>query len=469
MISRPHATWLAAASVALLLVTAAIGLRSPAPFEYAEGDTATWIARVRRGQPIYRATGELPILDSNYPPGYLALVARLAPSEAALLPVARAVSLAALLAAALLLGALAAEATGARADGLLAALLFAGTLRAGFWGLVCRGDMLALALELAGLWAVVRRARLWPVLCGAAFAAALCTKQTLIAIPVGVALSALAIDRARGLLLVATTAALTVGGLAATGALGAVIGDSRAGFHALALLRHLVTSVAPSALALGLAAGLWRRRAALDARARRVAGPLFASLLASVAWLPALGRVGAEFNYVIELVAISSVLAVMAGGRRLVTAHAAVCLAETAGFCAWLIAFAIPAGAAQLEVARRALAGVDGEILAEQTWHATATGHTPLTIPFLTAQRAAGGRWDPSPLVARLRAGQVARVLLLFDLGDPVERGHYWHEERFPRAVLDAVHLRYGLVARGSGLYVYAPRDLRITSPRLLP
>jgi hypothetical protein len=122
----------------------------------------------------------------------------------------------------------------------------------------------------------------------------------------------------------------------------------------------------------------------------------------------------------------------------------------------------IPARRAEQAAARAALAGVDGPVLAEQTFWAAGAGRAPLVVPFLTTQLAAAGRWDPAPLVEAIERGTVERALLGFPLDADVANDRLsFHAERFPGAVLAALRARYVLERRADGvdLWVYRPRD----------
>src|SRR3954471_15931009 len=90
----------AAATLALFVA----GVLCPAAWEYSEGDAATWIWLLRHGRDIYAAPSGLPMWSSNYPPLYLHLIARLAPSDGSILLVGRLVSLAGYLLATAMVG-----------------------------------------------------------------------------------------------------------------------------------------------------------------------------------------------------------------------------------------------------------------------------------------------------------------------------------------------------------------------------
>jgi hypothetical protein len=445
----------------------ALAVPFPTAYEYAEGDTATWIWIARHGEPLYRATSGLPMRRTNYPPLGLALAARAAPDDEHILATGRLLSLAGFALALAMVGLSVRAATGSAAAGLVAALLLGGTLRAGFWAGVCRPDALGFGCAAAGVTAAALRVRGWWLIAACMFAMALLTKQNLIVMPVGTAAWALLRERRRGLLLVAATGALLGAVLwRAPPLVDALVRSSLAAWRPANFLRHLATSVAPSGLAIAMALALVRERARLPERARRVVGPWAGVLLAGLAWTVALGRVGADFNYLLELIAASTVLASIAAAHgkhaRMFSMHAGICLVETAAWVAALALTVLPAKRAEAAAAARALRGVDGPVFAEQSWYATASGHPPVVIPFLATQLAAGGRWDPAPLVEAVQRGELRRVLAGFSLeDDPAASRLRWHEERYPPGVVAALRERYRLVDRAAPpgeLWIYAPR-----------
>ncbi len=436
-----------------------------APCDYGEGDTASWIWLLRHGQAIYGegAAHDMAMVRTNYPPLHLWLVAWLAPSDGTILVAGRLVSIVGFALAVGMVTLTVRRATGSRGASLLGGLLLLGTFRAAFWGGICRADALALGLGTVGVTLASLRVRAWPLFSAVAFAAALLTKQNLIVFPVGTFLWTVRRpeERARGILLALGTGILVGGVLLGDHLVDAVVAGSVAGFQLTNLARHLATSVAPSACAIALVVPLARGRLPLGADAERVAGPWRASFWVGLAWIVTLGRTGADYNYLLELLATLAVLvpiAMSAGGsRRLLLAHLAVAAVEA---CVWVVGisfFVVRPRVAEEQLARETLRGVDGPVLAEQTYLATSTGHVPVVIPFLATQQAARGLWDAAPLVDAARHGELARVLLGFPVEGVAASAQGWHDERFPPGLLAAVAARYALVAHVDSLYVYAP------------
>ncbi len=454
------ALMVAGACVMALFWVCAVGC--PAAFDYAEGDTAVWIWLLRHGRDLYRPLGELPLLSSNYPPLQLHLVAWLAPSDAAILPVGRLVSLAGFLLAMAMIGVSVAGATRSRRTGVLAALLFAATCQPGYHAVVCRADSLALGLGAVGVTLAARRVRGWPMLAAIAFTASLLAKHNLIVLPGGVILWALWRETRNGIVLALTTALLLGASIFALHLFEPLVMWSIAGWKLITFLRYLGEAVAPSMFGVAIAIWAWRHRDRFSPEARQVLGPWGAVLALGALWWLALGRTGSSANYLLEFFAALVVVvavAVSAGAPvRLLYAHLALALAETTVWVIVLLAFALPASKLELSGARAALAGVSGTVFAEQAWlPALGAGKEPIAIPYLATQLSYAGRWDAAPLVRAFEHGEVARVLLDFTLEEPAAN-NFLHRDRFTAAELDALRAHYRLVSQSGALHVYAPR-----------
>jgi hypothetical protein len=435
--------------------------RTHAAFDYGESDTATWIWLLRHGCALYGDPAGLPMLKSNYPPLELAAVARLTPTDGGILLTGRLLSLAGLALAAAMVGDSARAATGSWRAGAWAAALFLATWRAGYHGMVCRGDSLALGLGAVAVNLAARRVRGWPVAAAALFVLAALTKHSLIVFPIALSSWALAREPRRALVLVP----LTFGGIALAvwrlGLAAPLFAWSRAPWSARNFGLVFALAVAPSmfGLALALAAAARSRRFSTEARA--VLEPWIVVLIVGVGWIFALGRRGSSLNYVLELCAAIAVIAVVAARagafRRLFCLHLVYTAVESVVWSAWLIAQVIPRAEARQRAAAAALAEVPGPVVAEETWTVTALGRPPIVIPFLAAQLARAGAWDASPLEVSLVRGEVARLLLTFSLDDATRA--QGHDDRFTPSEQAAMRARYRLVSHAErGLFVYAPR-----------
>jgi hypothetical protein len=459
---RPRWT-VAAFGVGLAVMVAfwARALPSVGVVEYAEGDTGTWVWMLRHGEPIYGTLDGPGMRRTNYPPLGLQLVARLSPSDGAILVTGRAVSLAAFALSLALVGLTVARAAGSRRAGWLAALALAATLTTGFFAVLCRGDALGAALGIAGVTAVAFRVRGWPIAAAALFAVSLLVKHSLVIFPAGTIAWALAREPRRGLLLAAATVALVGGAVWWLGLRDPLFGWSAAAWHGGQFLTNFWDRVVPSAIGVAVALLLLRRWPLLPEAARRRLGPWVGVLLLAIPWTLSLGRVGAFFNYLIELATAVAVLATSAAwlgvGRRAFLLHAALSSGNILFQLMNPLWIQLPRSAVEQRAAAEALAGTSGPVLSEQTWWVTATGRAPLVIPFLSKQLALSGRWDARPVVEMARRGEIERVLLAF----PIEEGigpHYWHGDRFAPGLLEAIGERYQRERRAGELYVYRPR-----------
>lgn len=437
-------------------------LPSVGTIEYAEGDTGTWVWMLRHGEAIYGGAEALPMRHANYPPLGLSLVAKLAPSDGAILVTGRLVSLCGFALMVALVGLSVKRATGSASAGALASMALLATMTTGFWAAVCRPDALAAATGTLGVTMVAHRVRGWPLLAGLAFAASLLVKHSLVVFPLGTVAWALVRQPRRGALLALTTVApLAI--VVWTARLGEPLLTWSSGeWRAAKLLTSLGEDATPLSLGVAAAVVALRRWNELPARAREVAGPWSGVLVVGLAWALALGRVGASFNYLIELATATVVLATIAAtsglGRRLYLSHALVSVLYAGVWLGIMIFDYVPRSAVEQRAAVAALAGSSGPVLAEQTWWATGAGRPPLVIPFLSTQLAAADRFDPTPLARAAAAGTIDRVLLGFPLEEPAAVKRHSHADRFAPIVLDALRSRYERESSAGELYIYRPR-----------
>ncbi|HEX4457366.1 MAG TPA: hypothetical protein VIA18_05325, partial [Polyangia bacterium] len=171
------------AALATTIVTLVRTLVSPAPFDYAESDTATWVWMLRHGEPIYGHLATLPMRLTHYPPLHLWLVAQLA-SAGGILFAARLLSLVGLAMTALAARLCVARATDSPRAGWNAALLVTTTAQLVYFGASARGDLFALGLAALAMTLVALRTRAWPLLAALLFALALMCKHNLVVLPV---------------------------------------------------------------------------------------------------------------------------------------------------------------------------------------------------------------------------------------------------------------------------------------------
>jgi hypothetical protein len=455
------AWWLVGSAAACMALFWLYAVAFPAAFDYAESDTATWIWLARHGQPLYGALHGASLPYSNYPPLQLHLIAALADSDAAILPVGRLVAFAGLMLACAMVAWAVWMPTGSRRAALGAAVLVAVTLPVGYYGMTCRADGLALGLGALALMVGVARVRGWPIWSALLFSVAVLCKHTLICFPIGFTLWALRRAPRQALVMAGTMAAVVGTCIWKLGLLGPLLVWSRAPWDLGSFGINLGISVVPSLVGLVIAARVLFAWDTLSPRAQRMLEPWVAIYLVGLAWLFALGRKGASSNYLLELLVATTVIVVVAVDegrfRRLFHVHLILTWLETAVWVGILLFSVMPESRLQQRTATAALAGVRGPVFAEQTWQATATGHPPLVIPFLSTQLALAGHWDPAPFVDVIARGEVERLLLNFPLTESVERDPL-HRDRFLPDELAAMRARYRLIARGGDLFVYAPK-----------
>ncbi len=453
------------ASAVIMLLFWAIALPCVASFEYAEGDTATWIYLLRHGATLYATPAGLPMLSSNYPPLHLHILAWLSPSDGAILQTGRVVSLLAMLGCMAAIFVNLQRTCGSRVPALLGAVLFAATFRVGTAAAVCRADLPALCL---GLWAATLaglRFRGWPILSAVLFALSVFMKHSLVVIPVGVSLWALVFDRRSALCFVPLLGALVLAGLWKLELFGPLVTWSRAPWRPIILGTGLLYYFAPSLAGAVLAVWTVRRSQSLPVDIQPLVKLWSVIFLIGLFWLLALGRTGATANHLLEMLSAMVILIITASQRglfsalqeRLLALHVFATFCETligvAVLCGWLI----PAAKSEQTAAQQAIVGIDGPLLVEEPWMTTSVGRPPMVIPFLSKQLGAAGLWDERPLVDAVSSGRIARVLVKFPIEEPLSGS--WHEDHFSPTVIASLRERYVRVQQVGDLYVYKPRE----------
>jgi hypothetical protein len=218
---------------------------------------------------------------------------------------------------------------------------------------------------------------------------------------------------------------------------------------------------------LGAWPGLRRRTAARD--------------LVLVAWLasfvPVLGiaKEGADTNYWLLFAVLTAVLSASVVGQprtRPTTAWwAALALAANTAVAIWVMATAVlhqPAlvrpNAAAREGFQRVLERVRLEtkdVIADPLDVAVLTDHPVVLEPVLYDLLYLDGRWDPTPVVARICHDDIGLLVL----GYPLELADAEAEHKWPRPVLDALRQRMTLEdvvpAGTSQRYIYALNEAR--------
>jgi hypothetical protein len=447
------------AAVATSLAFCMRALASRAPFEYGESDSATWAWMLRHGEPLYGPLAGLPMRFTHYPPLHLWLIARLATSDGAILPVARGLSLFGLALTALMARLCVARATGSARAGWSAALLLAGTCQLVYFGASGRGDLFGLGLGATAMTMLALRLPGWPLGSAVLFSLALLCKHNLVVLPVGALLWAAWRHPWQAVRL----------GLGMSVLVGAVVWRlelwtplvswTHTGWRFSSFAWLLFGDVLPIAAALAVVVQLLRGWRRIPAHAARVLEPWLVAAAVGCVWLLALGRVGSAANYLLEWLVAIAILSTAAAKLRIVPGwqrlHVVSTSAQTLATLLPLLLVAMPRVEAELSAARRALASSSGPVLAERTWLATATGHPPVVIPFFARQLAQRHLWSEAPLLALARRRQLTQVLLDFSLDDAaVARDR---RDRFSPELIALLRRGYVLSERVGELRIYVP------------
>lgn len=175
---------------------------------------------------------------------------------------------------------------------------------------------------------------------------------------------------------------------------------------------------------------------------------LIMSWLGSLVPMLALGAIGADNNYWLQLAALTAVLAALtvwrlrgmwlgAVGVVLLVGNVAV---ATYGVASWVQARPTYLRSTSLQPLVERVAAARGTVLADPLDVLVLANRPILLEPIVYALREQDGSWDPSALVGRICGGEVSLVVLGYPLG---EMG-----QRFPVAVAEAV--QRGFVVEGT-------------------
>ena len=447
------------AALATALVALVRTLVSPAPFDYGESDTATWVWLLRHGQPIYGQLSTPSLRLSHYPPLQLWLVAKLAPSDGAILFVARALSLCGLVTTALAARLCVVRATGSTRAGWNAALLVATTAQLVYFGASGRADLFALGLAALAMTTVALRVRGWPFAAALLFALALLCKHNLVVLPLSVLAWSLWRQPRHAIAFGLTLAGIVAACVWRLQLFVPLVEWTHTGWRLSCFLSLMLSDVLPGALALVVVARLVRNWRLVPERATAVLEPWLVACAIGGVWLLALARVGSSSNYLLEwllAVAVTSTMAAQLGvGVRWQRLHVVAMSLLTLVKLVPLALVVMPRVESELALAHAALATTSGPVLAERTWLATAAGQPPVVIPFLSHQLAQRHLWDEAPLIDLAQRKQLTRVLLDFSLAEAVPAQR--HDDRFAPALLTALRHNYVQTATVGELHVYAP------------
>lgn len=469
--------WTALLLVAGLLAAIAVGhwaeaLWSGRPVLYGEGAVANAAILLRDGNPYLDGTGAV---AANYPPLYLWLASLADPFRGG-----RLVTIAGAIAVALIVW------WRARAAGTLPrtalALTWLALTPVAIWGAAVKPDLLAIALTVGGVAALddaVRpalgsrgSAARSAVLGGALLAAAVWAKPTAL-LPAAVVM-AYVLAFARPAFARAALGGVAVGALALAHAATLGIGD---------VWRHVVVwnalpwSAEQALLLLILGAAAVGILVASAARAGAFAGLPLAYVLGAAGVAVLGGREGATINYLLDLTAATIyAIATVAPRLSISTGFPLAAAAQIVLGFALLAPFGlIPGRDTGTGAWRSAQAGpvsvalhVDGTYIADDSGPLVRSGIVPVIDDlFLWSRLAEAGLVDPTPVLERVRAGEIDAILSEVELerigeARPFERAR-WHPD-----LVAAILERYERMATpgdpapapgGPGwLWVYTPR-----------
>lgn len=498
--AQPRVTWgwaglttmlLVVAGCVVLLLAADRILRAIAAVElpteamYGESIIYNQAARLVHGQALYQPLDRSPFTVTSYTPLYYALTAALQALGGTGFGPGRMLSFGAGLLSAILVARLAARSVGDWRAGLFAALLFLGL---GFpgdypWFAFYKEDVPGVALSLAAL-AILdsgcdrRRAAAAGALAGLAFL----SKQTFVTASLAGFCWLCYRNRPSALVFAAT--ALSVGGTVCVFA--AVSNDAFLDNTIRANLNPNSMDVLVSNLTLlaryqaaPLALALLPLLSRVHAWRSWLRDPVVLFWLASLVLLPAgLAKVGSNWNYWIELAAVTAVLA--ARGAWMFTVRGGMPrlgrLAASVGILAVLVSPRwLPPPAADLgtvldrmlhpderqqtefaAVLERVHAEPRG-VLAEPMDIAVLAGREIQFEPYIFSILNQQGRWDPAPALRQICTGQIGLLVLDHRLEGPDwETDGYTH---WPAAVLDALRATMQLERAQARLFLYVPRN----------
>jgi hypothetical protein len=484
----------------------ALALSFPFSLDYGEG--IVWQQALLLFTPeAYGRIDGFPAIVFQYPPVYHAVtraVAALAGTD--MLYTGRAVSMAATLLTAVIIGLVVARAapTGAtRAERVIAgsagALALFCLMPVYYWAPLMRVDMLAIALSFAGFWFGLKafERSVWIVPAALCFVAAVYTKQTSIAAPLGLFGLMLWL---RPKLALAGFAICLVTGLAALLALAAATDNGflrhvflyninrvnwkrlnvivwavtvHAGFVGIALLIAW-RRVAEAAGSVAGLKGAQRRAAILANRGLTTYCAILAYALATLPTLLLLIKVGSDVNYVMEWL---FTVVLLVGTALYDAAHVATNPQRGNGATAWrtLAAIVLP-----LVVAAQALSSTVSRSHIDSRQWLVALGRLAARVraaqkpvvsddmamllrlgkrvvwePAIFSELASVGIWDEKPFVARIGRHEFSMFITLGQRGMPI------FDQRYRPAIAQAIEQAYPIKQQFGGYTLHLPDTTR--------
>lgn len=465
----------------LFVITAALRLGQPLEeFTYGESWLLDGARQVARGEGLYAAPVQLPLMQIAYTPVYYVLLGGL---ERVIgdhgYTVGRLVSLVATLTGASALLLTLRRLTGCWRYGLLAAGLFlTQNLTVLLWSTQHRVDPLALGLTLVGLLLFTSGK---PNIAAVLFVLALFTKQTFVVAPVAAAIS-LWPHRTR----LVSFAAIFLGGVGAGVAVAQLLTDGWFWWH-------VVTTNAnePDLSTFSILMGSFMQFNGIPVLAALMSLVLPSQpaervwrlyLVGGLLTLPTLAKLGASSNYWLEVTAATSVLLALAAchlsrwpAARLVapTLVVGALLVAVPGYQSAAIqaaqdlserlappnprylSFVSDTGTAPYRVDARFidyLADQPGDVLTDNSGVAVAAGKRIMYEFQIFQLLEVEGHWDEKPILDAVAARRFALVVLMHPLDSPTA------STRWTAGLKSALEAAYAPVGSQSGFWLYRPR-----------
>lgn len=462
------------AEFALFLVCSLIILCYPLDAAYGEGILLNQAQLLSRGLPIYKSVHDYPYTVAIYTPLYYVVMAVLFKVAGVSLLVGRALSLLAALAIGAMIYTLVHKNSGQRFIAACAALLFY-SFPLVRWETLFRPDMLAVALSLAGIFVFTRGQgdrRLY--LAGSLFVASFLTKQTYVTGLLAVTAFLFLTDLRSALKFIGWTSSLTLLALTCFQILSGgwflfdtvVLNSNALSFQRMgAAFLVIVIFELPFVMIVVAYLGFARRKDDM----------LFALYLAATAWhLFATAKAGSASNYLLEPQAALSIMVGLAlqwllakkrlpfTNRPLWNRFAFIGLVYLAIITVFtsgeLLVRVANASEARVTLPRltKIVKSVPGPVLSDDISLLVLAGKPVYFEPFLFSLLAKEGKWDPRPLVARIRAQEYDLLVLGHELSRPLSPYHgieSWHNDLWSE-----MRAQYQLVHQVGPFYVYEPK-----------
>ncbi len=464
------------AGVLLFAFRAAMALQAAFVLDYGEGPLLHQARMLLKGEPLYRAdmTGDSCTV-TNYPPLYPAAVALVGRLLGFSYATGRIVSVLATVWCGLAIFLIVRQLTGDRVAAGIAGGLFLSFPYVAYWGTLGRVDMLALAFSLSAIFAAVR----WPVswqgmgLSVLLLAMAIYTRQSyLLAAPLALVTWSATWSWRRALLFTTALSIMVV-------AVFVFLNWKTAGgffFHVVVAnanlldmdqgMRMLGGSIVLAAPLIGV---LWGEILSFLQQQQRSSWLAMSYLIGGSLSALTVAKVGSNVNYFLEGVA-AVVLVVGMGiarwrkGMPTTVRLIPILLLTVQPLWAWywlnpvvdvLVRRALEPEARQLE---QMVIAASGPVLADE-WMSmvVVSGRELLLQPFECTLLATEGKWDPRRLVADIRDGKFALILI----ADHPPFSISLARERWTPEMWAAIQERYEPVTVLAGATVYRPRGLR--------